>query len=102
MAVLLSRRIRSLEAFPDNGNNGCGVIFDESHAICFCLLYFHSGGRAKFSVIAGMANSLGVSFFSGSGSGSGWFFSSSAFLPAAADCSSSWFLHKMGSIGIRL
>ena len=35
--------------------------------ICFCLLCFHSDGRAEFSGVAGTASGLGVSFFSGCG-----------------------------------
>lgn len=124
MVVLLSRRIKSLQAFSDDADIGCGVIFGEGAVIYFCLLCFHFGELAELSGVAGAAGGLGVSSFSGGGgksfvcplflrkggilrhprwipfprccwfSGIGLFFRSSAFWSAAADCSSSLLLHR--------
>jgi len=63
MVVLLSRRIKSLQAFSDGGDNGCGVIFGEG-AVIFCLLCFISGRRVEPLGVAGEAGGLGASVFS--------------------------------------
>jgi len=124
MVVLLSRRIKSLQAFSDDADIGCGVIFGEGAVIYFCLLCFHFGELAELSGVAGAAGGLGVSSFSGGGGksfvcplfcervgfygipdgfrfraavgfgGVGLFFRSSAFWSAAVDCSSSLLLHR--------
>ena len=67
MVVLLSRRIKSLQAFSDDADIGCGVIFGEGAVIYFCLLCFHFGELAELSGVAGAAGGLGVSSFSGGG-----------------------------------
>ena len=124
MVVLLSRRIKSLQAFSDDADIGCGVIFGEGAVIYFCLLCFHFGELAELSGVAGAAGGLGISSFSGGGGksfvcplfcervgfygipdgfrfraavgfgGVGLFFQSLAFWSAAADCSSSLLLHR--------
>ncbi|KAG2625963.1 hypothetical protein PVAP13_3KG282700 [Panicum virgatum] len=67
MVVLLSRQIKSLQAFSDDADIGCGVIFGEGAVIYFCLLCFHFGELAELSGVAGAAGGLGVSSFSGGG-----------------------------------
>ena len=64
MVVLLSRRIKSLQAFSDDADIGCGVIFGEGAVIYFCLLCFHFG---ELAALSGVAGGLGVSSFSGGG-----------------------------------
>ncbi|KAG2630421.1 hypothetical protein PVAP13_3KG488001 [Panicum virgatum] len=61
MAVLLSRRIRCVQAFIDGGGFGWAVVFGEGAVICFCLLHFHSGGRAESLSGADAAGGLGAS-----------------------------------------